>query len=298
MPIYTVGGTVKDAAGAAISGVSVRVYSRAGGALLASDVSSDGNPVAGDPYFSNVVLLSGYENGLADASTYAHPLTGTGSISTTGGAVGSAKSFAGYYVAPTSPAFALPGDFTFETEFWVNAWTPGLQGLIGIASYGNFMLRLQSSIVEIWMAGTNNVNLLGGATIPTGAWHHLAVTRQSGVVRVWFNGVKCGADISNTYSVLAGAPLVGASIHTPTSEYLNGRMDETRLTKGVARYSAPFARPTSPHKAYANKAAIPFGTYSIPLGSTDPGEVQVVFLDADGDPLQNDVIQRAYPIAI
>ena len=295
---YFVSGNVLDASGAPMAGVPVRVHSRTTGGLLASDVSSDGNPVVGDAHFADVVLLTDFENGLIDKSNYAHTLTlgGSAGVVTTQAAVGSTKSLSGTFTTPTAAEWALPGDFTIEMEFWVNSWSPGLQTLINIGSYGNFMLRLQSTILELWIGGSNpGFSLNGGATIPTNTWHHLAVTRASGVMRVWFNGVQVGADYSNAYSIPANAILVGASAHASASEYLNGFLDELRITKGVARYSANFTRPTAPHKAFANKPATPVGTFTVALGSNNPGEVQVVFLSPDVGGTHNDVVHRTTP---
>lgn len=298
MPIYTVQGQILDATGAPLAGVPIRVHSRGSGAVLATAVSSDGATITPDPFWPNVVLLNTFDAGLLlDQSPSAHTLTRNGSGGLTGpGATGSAFRNNGVYTAADHADFGMTGDYTFEAEVFINSWSPGMQGLFGVRDYGNFMLRLQSGLIEVWGPGQRNVIVPGGIT--TNTWHHIALTRQSGVVRLWFNGVQLDGGAAGSAAVGRGQLMVGGAIHTPGSEYINGFVDNVRVTKGVARYTADFARPITPPLVGDTPVTPAVGSFSIPLSSADPGEVQVVFRDPDGGVVQNDVIQRAVPVAL
>jgi hypothetical protein len=84
-------------------------------------------------------------------------------------------------------------------------------------------------------------NLLTGTTsLSTNQWYHIAVTRQSGTVKLWVNGVLDGsvADARN-YSA-SGSLEVGIS---HVGNYFTGYIDDLRITKGVARYTSTFTPP-------------------------------------------------------
>lgn len=87
-------------------------------------------------------------------------------------------------------------------------------------------------------------------------WYFIAISRNSGVSRLFIDGVQKGPNVAdaNTYfndttrfTVGARPSNVGSAInHFPLATSLNGWVDEIRLTKGVGRYTANFARPTAP----------------------------------------------------
>jgi hypothetical protein len=77
------------------------------------------------------------------------------------------------------------------------------------------------------------------------AWQHVAVTRASGTTRLFRNGVLIGsyAD-NNVYGVQAGGPNVGVS---NTVFYFGGYIDELRIIKGRAAWTAAFTPPSAPY---------------------------------------------------
>lgn len=92
------------------------------------------------------------------------------------------------------------------------------------------------------------------ATAFDGNWHHFAVTRNSGTIRIFFDGdLATGASSSysisttalfdgGTYPFMIGATTV--SNLTPTSGW-QGEIDEVRITVGVGRYTADFTPPST-----------------------------------------------------
>lgn len=80
-------------------------------------------------------------------------------------------------------------------------------------------------------------------------WNHLAWVRSSGQLRCYVNGIGGTAaaftfNHTDTASVIIGAIAVAGGAG---SNYdFNGYINEVRITKGVARYTANFTPPTTP----------------------------------------------------
>ena len=79
--------------------------------------------------------------------------------------------------------------------------------------------------------GSTYMTIPGTVAVNDNAWHHLAVTRQSGTVTLYVDGVPVGTgsssvSVSNAYETQLGtSPCVGAN----GSSQFNGSMDELRL---------------------------------------------------------------------
>ena len=89
--------------------------------------------------------------------------------------------------------------------------------------------------------GTNNLNsALNG--INSNTWFHMAVTRQSGVCRLFVNGALKDTNNSDTNSLILN---VIGNKGDGTQDW-NGYADELRITNGLARYTNSFTAPTAP----------------------------------------------------
>ena len=81
---------------------------------------------------------------------------------------------------------------------------------------------------------------------PTGQWMHLAYVRAGATVKIAVNGVfsaqTINAGAQSMYSSISSASL--GSLHG-YGAYLNGYVDEFRVTKGVARWTSNFTPPTA-----------------------------------------------------
>jgi hypothetical protein len=79
-------------------------------------------------------------------------------------------------------------------------------------------------------------------TVPQNTWTHLAITRRSGAVTLWQDGVSVGSgNVTRDYPV--GPIVVGTFDRTGGSAFFQGYIDDLRVTKGVARYTANFTPP-------------------------------------------------------
>lgn len=289
------------ASGTPVGGRIVRAYRRDTGVLIGTAISGDGVPTPGDSSFGNVQLLlhmDGANNATTATDFSSNPksltFSGASKLTSAGAKFGDAGlSAVGGVTAQTASAFTIgTQDFTFECSFYVVAFSPALASLFNIGAYNDGALfRVQAGKIELYINGTNYD---ATATISEGTWHDIAYSRQEGTMRVHLNTTLV-AEYSAPGNIPAKNCLIGVSAHN-AGEYLNGYIDELRLTVGVARYTGTtFAAHTSAFPNSASDVTVPLGAYAIDTTSFS-GEVQVVCLDDDANPLENDLILRTVPV--
>lgn len=132
------------------------------------------------------------------------------------------------------------GDFTID--FWVRFNATGAnQDLIDRAD-GDFKIVMNSSDnFALVFGGSVVFNTASGMT--TGAWYHCAVARSGTDLRVFINGTQLGATVTNSTDLTYTSGLFIGRNSTGVN-YLNGWMDEIRISKGIARWTANFTPPT------------------------------------------------------
>lgn len=218
-----------------------------------------------DLFFENVSLLMKFEGTNAsttflDGGLLAVPVTavGTAQISTARSRFGSSSLLTatggGNYanINTNMTAFAYPGDFTIEGWWWFNANNIGYQPLICAAAAQdatawaliletNNTLTFYSSTTTVWNIGVSSTQ------VPTtGAWHHIAVTRSGSNVRMFYNGTQIGSTTSlNSIASGTSVRIGGYQFFPGGARSFGGNIDEVRITKGVARYTANFTPPSS-----------------------------------------------------
>ena len=166
------------------------------------------------------------------------------------------------YIALPSPpapstAWSLTTDFTFESWFYcTTSNTPYLENQGGNAIFtlecgpSNGFKTTTSIVVYNDMLVTNNGTVRyytwGLPTINT--WHHIAVVRASGLIKVYIDGVSQGLSISdtNTYGTNSSNPAIGClDLYSGARDPFHGYLSSMRLVNGVALYTANFTPPTS-----------------------------------------------------
>jgi hypothetical protein len=152
-----------------------------------------------------------------------------------------------YVVQPSSVNYEYgTGDFTIE--FWLYLNSTGLQTIVSNLSAATGGVQPHIYINTTIRYYTNSADRITGASLSSGQWYHIAVSRGSGSTRLFVNGTQSGSTYADTNNYTT-APLgvgtyweAGAPVTTNT---LNGYIDDLRITKGVARYTANFTAPTS-----------------------------------------------------
>lgn len=92
--------------------------------------------------------------------------------------------------------------------------------------------------------------------LPNNVFHHIAIARQGGSLRMFVNGLQQKSTVTNNENFFAPDFSSGSNINGGESFY--GFVDEVRITKGVARYTANF---TPPKISFANSADGIFSAY-------------------------------------
>lgn len=146
------------------------------------------------------------------------------------------------------------GNFTFE--FWVWFSNKTFQSITNTSPHHSFGIsfnRYNDNKIclfigdgSFWLRG-----LIAENALPNDVWHHVAVVADNGTMRLYQNGIS---------QTLSPAPEIGGANNvTPTGsgsqlfigsssfegEYLQGYLDDLRITKGIASYTANFTPPTS-----------------------------------------------------
>jgi len=147
------------------------------------------------------------------------------------------------------------GDFT--VEFWMNAvaagTTPvavvGTQAISGNATAGMWrVVNRYNGTNGLYLCYTTggawSDNQLSAVNYNDGAWHHVAVTRRGTIVRGFVDGVLVGTLASVSQNLTSGQKLL-VGYQAQDGAYFTGSIDDLRITKGVARYTAGFTPPTA-----------------------------------------------------
>ena len=207
---------------------------------------------------SGTSLLLGFTNaGVIDNAMQNNLVTvGTSQISTIVLKYGTGSlAFSGsgaWLTAPNATVLQLnTGDFTIEG--WVQVNAIGTAYAIvskGAASTGWSVNITSGNKLQFSYTATA---LVGATSLIAGAWYYFAVVRSgsgSGNLVIYLNGTAdatSGGAVTDNFNQ-TNILYVGAS-RTGTTP-LNGYIDELRITKGVARYTANF---TSPQQAFPSQ---------------------------------------------
>ena len=147
------------------------------------------------------------------------------------------------------------GDFTFEC-FWRTTDTGQNQCLFDTRDTGGTNGQYP---VILYREATNDLNFYyntgnqivwNNSAILANTWYHVALTRSSGVWRLFVDGVQDGGNYTAAAAVIAtDSYLIGRNIND--SFTLHGYIDEVRVSN-TARYTANFSAPTTPFVSDSN----------------------------------------------
>lgn len=219
-----------------------------------------------EPSWSDVLLALHMDG--ANGSTTFTESTGR-ALSVSGATISTAQSKFGGSSGSFSPAnftslyarnsdFVLgAGDFTVE-GFVKLAASQGsyatLLGTGGIFSGYQIYVNHPSAPGKVLAAMQSRSNastrVISTTSVLDNAWHHVAVSRESGVLRVFVDGVL-EASATVTHSITSDALQVG--FDPDNSTYLSGYVDDLRVSR-TAVYTAAFTPRTAPFDSPAQTA--------------------------------------------
>ena len=213
------------------------------------------NEKLADQYASHCVLAVPFISGVSDDVSPSIACTSTKKTltkqgdptsSTSSNFYSSSTDFDGtgdYYTSGSESDFAFgTGDFTVEFWFDSDGLDGSQDGFLQISDtsgglktgYANgFAIYEAASAGSVTLAGLNGT----AAGFKSGVWNHIALVREGTSVRLYANGVlkdtqTSSKNISGTYLALGG--------YYDTNYVYNGRLQDFRIYKGVAKYNDNF----------------------------------------------------------
>ena len=215
---------------------------------------------------SNTSLLMKFNNaGVIDNAMMNNLETiGDVKISTTQSKFGGSSMFfdgtGDYLFSPGSVQFQNynfgTSDFTIECWLYQIAFSADMVIVASFSTWASsvnfyFGTRAGSPNILIFRGGDSiPITLNGNTGITTNTWTHVAVSRASGVTRMFVGGVVQTATHTGSVNISNTVNTMGIGAANDGTESMNGYLDDFRITKGYARYTATFTPPTGEFENY------------------------------------------------
>jgi hypothetical protein len=150
-----------------------------------------------------------------------------------------------WLLIPDSPDQRLgTGNLTIECWLYLSA-TGTARGIVGKGtSTTGWLLSTNTSNAVVFTYGTSTITSTG--TLSGTTWYHIAVVREgtgTNQTKIYIDGTNDGTGTVSTDFTQTNAAYVGAN--RTGGDPMNGYIDDLRITKGVARYTANFTAPTA-----------------------------------------------------
>jgi len=219
-------------------------------------------PLSADPDFASVSLLlhmdgTDASTTFTDNSPVGHTVTANGNaqIDTAQFKYGTASALfdgTGDYLQVTDAASLDFGTGSFTVEGWIRTASSGIQGIIAKGDWqvsSGWAVYFNSG-PKIGVLQGNALRCDSNANQSTGTWYHFAIVRNGSTWTLYIDGVAQTAtgtssdNLDNASNLRIGGQLTGV-----TGD-VNGWIDDLRITKGVARYTANFTPPTAAFTNY------------------------------------------------
>ena len=227
-----------------------------------------------DEYYEYVTFLL-HANGtnastsFPDSSLYGRAVTvsGNAQVSTAQSKFGGSSIYfdgAGDYlqVADSSVFDLSTNVFTIEAWVYFISISSTYQVVISKDTYGsNFSWNIQinNTTIRTYTNQTNS-SITSNYSFSSGTWYHIALVANGTTVAHYVNGTQIGA-VTMTITNASANITIGCSAYNSPNSFLNGYIDELRITKGYARYTSNFTVPSGPGEDEGAPLADPFYNY-------------------------------------
>lgn len=119
---------------------------------------------------------------------------------------------------------------TYNNSYTETSWA------LGVTSAGKFRLATPQTAL-----------LTGTTTLSTNTWYHMACSFDGTTYRLFVNGTVDGyTTTTRDFSSVLDC-CIGRNSDSTNTYYFNGYIDELRISKGIARWTANFTPPTAPY---------------------------------------------------
>lgn len=188
------------------------------------------------------------------------------------------------------------GTGDFAVDFWLYLGTLGIDDLNqtlfdtqGLTS--GFLIYFWDSAtpyIAVYLAGSVKT-FSWSPTVNT--WYHVAVTRDSGSLRVFIDGTQIGTTQTLANDVTDSSTSLYICSNADSAYYLKdgGRLDEVRISNGVSRWTADFTPPTSQYTNSDISSRFLGGTVRITSGTGIGGESVIVATTISGIAVTSDL---------
>lgn len=177
------------------------------------------------------------------------------------------------------------GDFTIECWARFNSVGASLSSLIvrgaGSSSTTSILLLRDTAALQLFASSNGSSwDIANGKALGTvaadGTWYHIAITRISGTWHGYLQGVEqAGFPFTNS-SALCVKTGMGVGGNPAGTQSFNGWLDDVRIIKGYAFYTAAFTPPT------AELTGFGFFDQTLPLKTLDSSGITSVVGNASG----------------
>jgi len=190
--------------------------------------------------FDNAMMNNLETVGNAQISTSVFKF-GTGSLAFDG---------AGDYLSSLNTPNIRIGSGNFTVEFWAyfnsTSGNPYLIMCSNASATAGFQFYLNgvNSRWELYVVGPAQT-IQAPSAPSTAQWYHVAIVRNGSTVTIYINGSSAVSATNSSWTDETTSPLYIGSYLGSGGYYLNGYIDDLRITKGYARYTTNFTPPTA-----------------------------------------------------
>ena len=154
-----------------------------------------------------------------------------------------------WLTAPNSNGLYIgSGNFTIEGWLYLNALGSS-KGIVSQFNSGGsgpgWTLYTKTTNVLEFYGGSGTVTVTGTTAISATTWTHFAVVRNGSTITIYINGTAGGTATNSSFSDDTTALVYVGGRADNAALSLNGYIDDLRITKGYARYTANFTPPTA-----------------------------------------------------
>jgi hypothetical protein len=157
---------------------------------------------------------------------------------------------------PDSADWAF-GAGNFTVDFWIyfnslpssnGVYNGGCGQWVDSTHYWAFYFGRNAGFQRVYFSASGTtLDIQANTGVSTGTWYHFAVVRNGTAFNIYKDGVSIGSGTSaGTLTDVAAVLQIGRQT---TGAYLNGYIDEFRLSLGIARWTTDFTPPTEAYSA-------------------------------------------------
>lgn len=214
----------------------------------------------GDPSFAKVSLLlhmdgSNGSTTFTDSSVVGHAITSFGASTSTAqvkyGTASALFSNTRIGISDDASLNLTTGDWTAEAWVYPTSNSGGKAVLLrndGGSGISQYFIDVSGISPRLFCWNTSSglvASITSSVTSPINTWTHIAATRNGSTFTLWVGGISGGTATSSAALYLPSTPTALIGSYGGGTSPFAGYIDELRVTKGVARYTAPFTPPTA-----------------------------------------------------